>query len=68
VKHLPGAPLLGKVLVSPTNIRIGGRGLPETNTPAYHEHLLIVELKVFVIFKPGANVVKLFTAVSYDLT
>ena len=37
-----GAPkgvLLGEALALPANIRIGWKGLPETNTLAYYENL-----------------------------
>jgi len=36
--HLSGAPLYCRVLASPTNIRLGWKGLPETNTLAYYEN------------------------------
>jgi hypothetical protein len=32
VKHLSGAPLYGRLLASPTNIRLGWKGKPGTNT------------------------------------
>jgi len=35
VKHLSGAPHQGRLLASPTNIRLSWKGLPETNTLAY---------------------------------
>jgi len=33
-----GAPLLGRLLVFPTNNRLDWKGLPGTNTLAYYEH------------------------------
>jgi len=36
MKHLSDAPLWGRLLALPTNIRIG---LPETNTLAYYKNL-----------------------------
>ncbi len=32
-----GAPLLVRLLAFPTNIRLGWKGLPETNSLAYYE-------------------------------
>jgi hypothetical protein len=37
VKHLSSAPLKGRPLALTTNIRLGWKGLPGTNTPAYYE-------------------------------
>ncbi len=34
-KHLLAAPLYGRLLASPTNIRVGSKGLYGTNTVAY---------------------------------
>ncbi len=31
--------LKGRLLASPTNIKLGWKGLPETNTLAYYENL-----------------------------
>jgi hypothetical protein len=36
-KHFSGAPLSCRLLASPTNIRLGLKGLPWTNTLAYYE-------------------------------
>jgi hypothetical protein len=33
--HLSGAPLLGRLLALPTNIRLGWKGLPVENALAY---------------------------------
>jgi hypothetical protein len=38
MKHLSDAPLLGRLLTLPTNIRLCLKGLPTTNTLAYKEH------------------------------
>jgi hypothetical protein len=38
VKHLSGAPLLGSLLALTTNITVGWKSLPETNTLAYSEN------------------------------
>jgi hypothetical protein len=40
----PGA--WGRLLASPTNIRLGSNGLPGTNTLAYHENPKIRAVKV----------------------
>ncbi len=45
VEHLKGASI-GQVLALPTNIRLGYKGLPGTNTLAYYENLLITDKKV----------------------
>jgi hypothetical protein len=37
VKHFSGAPLLGRLLASPTNIRLGWEGWKGTNALAYFE-------------------------------
>jgi hypothetical protein len=37
VKHISGAPLYDRLLALPTNIRVGWKGLPGTNPPAYYE-------------------------------
>jgi hypothetical protein len=34
---MKGAPLKGRLLASPTNIRLGLKGLPGTNAVAYYE-------------------------------
>ncbi len=38
VKLLSGAPLSGRLLASPKNIRLGWKDLPGTNTIAYSEN------------------------------
>jgi hypothetical protein len=39
VKHLSGAPLWGRLLASTTNMRLGWKSLPRTNTLAYYKNL-----------------------------
>jgi hypothetical protein len=39
VKHLSSAPLKGRSLALPTNIRLGWKSLPWTNTLTYYENL-----------------------------
>jgi hypothetical protein len=38
VKHFSGAPLYGRLLALQANIKLGWKGLPETNTQAYYEN------------------------------
>jgi hypothetical protein len=68
VKHLSGAPLQGRPLALPTKIRQGWKGLPRTNTLAYYGIPYIAAIKIFIVRAPLANVIKLFTAVSYDFS
>ncbi len=37
--HLKGAPLYGRLLALPTNIRLDWKGLTGTNTIAYYRHM-----------------------------
>jgi hypothetical protein len=53
VKHLSGAPLYGRPLASPINIRLGWTGLPGTNTLAYYENPKITSVKSFIVPAPG---------------
>ncbi len=46
---MSGAPLQGKLLASPTNIRQGWKGLPEINTLSYYENLQITAVKSFIV-------------------
>jgi len=65
---LSGAPHLVKLLALHTNIRLGSKGLPGKNVPAYYDHSSITAVKGFIKLGPVANVIKLFTAVSYDFS
>jgi len=56
VKNLSGAPLKGRLLALPTNIRLGWRGLPQTNTPAYYSRKKF--LKYVVRLNPFNNDLK----------
>ncbi len=60
-EYLSGAPLLGKLLALPTNIRLGWKGLPGTKTSSLRKPVNY-DLKKF--YSTGANVIKLFTAVT----
>jgi hypothetical protein len=51
-----------------TNILQGLNGLSGTNTLTYCEHFKVTEEKSFIRLTPVANVIKLFTAVSYDFS
>ena len=52
MKHLSGAPLYGRLLASPTNTRLGWKGLPGINTLAYYENSLITPAKSFIVQAP----------------
>jgi hypothetical protein len=43
---LLGAPLKGRFLASPTNIRLGWKGLPSTNTPGYYKYSIITAINI----------------------
>jgi hypothetical protein len=45
---LSGAPLLGRFQALPTNIRLGWKSLPGTNTLADYKHLSITPVKSFM--------------------
>ncbi len=56
VKHLSGAPILGKAPgLTPTNIRLGWKGLQGIKTPAYYEHSDITAVKVSSQWALGQN-------------
>ncbi len=48
MKHLSGAPLNGKLLALPTNIRLDWKGLPFANAIAYYENSLLTAVKSFI--------------------
>ncbi len=50
--HLSGAPLQGRLMVSPTNIRLDWKGLPGTNALAYYEKSLLTTVKKFYNIRP----------------
>ncbi len=62
---VPGATLRGRLLAIPLNIRLGWKDLPVTNTLAYWKYFQISAVKSFITLIPGANAMKLITAVSY---
>ncbi len=47
VEHLTGAPLLGRLLVLPTNNTLGWKGMQVANTLAYSEILSLAAEKKF---------------------
>jgi hypothetical protein len=59
VKNLLAAPLKGRFLALPTNIRLGWKGLPGTNALTYYEKLKLTAVKSFItlatviLFCPG---------------
>jgi hypothetical protein len=44
----------------PTSIRLGCKGLPETNTLAYSEYSLFTDVKRLITLGPGVNVINTF--------
>jgi hypothetical protein len=60
VKDLLGAPLWGRTLALPTNIRLGRESLPGTNTQASYENALITAIKTFIAQALGVNCLKTF--------
>jgi hypothetical protein len=46
---------LGRLLALPTNIRLGWKDFPGTDTLAYYEHLQITDVKSLKTFCPGSN-------------
>jgi hypothetical protein len=59
VKYLKGA-LLDQAPALLTNLRLGWRGLPGTNTLAYYKNSLIADRKSFITLASDLNVIKLF--------
>jgi hypothetical protein len=52
-------------LASPTNIRLGWKGLPGTNTLAYYENPNVMVVKSFMVHAPGLYSIN-FLFVYYD--
>ncbi len=52
MKHLSGAQLWGRLLASPTNISLGWKSLPGTNTLAYYKNPWLTDKKSFKTFAP----------------
>ncbi len=56
MEHLAVAPLYGRLLDLPTNIRLGWKGLPGTYTLAYHKKSqLTTAVKSFITLAPGRS-------------
>jgi hypothetical protein len=55
VKHLSGAPFWGRLLASLTNNRLGWKGLPGTNAPAYYENSKITATEGFIGLTPDGE-------------
>jgi len=53
----------GRLVGSPTNIRLGWKGLPGANILAYYENPLIAVVKSFIVQTPVVCIRKLFTAI-----
>ncbi len=60
--HLKDAPLEAKVQRLPTNIRLGWKGLPRTNTSLLRKSAS-TNVKSFIVQAPGANDIKLLCTV-----
>jgi hypothetical protein len=57
IDYLIGASL-EKVQALLANIRLSQKGLPETNTLAYYEHLYTAVVKSFITLEPETNLIK----------
>jgi len=66
MKPLSEAPLWGRLLALPTNIRLGCKSLQGTNTLAYYAKVKLRAPKNCIL-EPGPNVIKLFTVVIYNV-
>ncbi len=55
MKHLSGAPLYGKLLPLPTNIRLSWKALPGTNALAYYEKSKLTSVKSFITLAPESG-------------
>ncbi len=55
----------GSLLALPENIRLELKWLIVANTLAYYDAAEITAVKSFVVQAPGANPIKLYTAVIY---
>jgi hypothetical protein len=51
VKHLSGAPLYGKLLASPANIRLDWKGLPRTNTLVNYYMPVMLKINALILWK-----------------
>ncbi len=60
--HQKGA-LLGQTPALPTNIRLGWKGLPGTNTQAYYENQYIMDVKSFIRLAPECKPEDIITLV-----
>ncbi len=55
MKHPSSAPLYGRLLALPTNIRLGWKGLPGKNALAYYEKSKLTAIKSFIILATGSS-------------
>jgi hypothetical protein len=60
VKHLSSAAVYYRLLVLQTDIRIGWKGLPRTNTIAYYEYSQITAVKSLINFKSRSQAYQTF--------
>ena len=57
-----------QALAFPSDIRLGWKGLPGTNSLAYYERSYLTAVKSFITLRPGPNVIKLFMSVIYGFS
>ncbi len=55
MKHFSGAPLYGSLLASPTNIRLGWKGLTWTKPLAYYKNSYFTAVKSFITLITGVG-------------
>ncbi len=62
-----GAPRKGRLLASPTNIRLGWKGLPGTNALAYYEKALLTAIKSFITLGPDHLKISIYPSFTLNL-
>jgi hypothetical protein len=64
--YLSGAQVKGLETDSPTNIGLSQKVLVGANALAYLLRAVVAKKKSFITLTSGTNVIKIFTAVSYE--
>jgi hypothetical protein len=67
MKHLSGAPLQGRLLASLTNIRLGWKGMPGTNTLAYYKKSVNYSREKFIEQAPEVEPLAITANIRLDL-
>ncbi len=67
VEHLSGTPLWGRLLALPTNIKLGLKVLPGTNTVAYNRFSQFMVLKSFITLARIDNIGSLMKMVGKNV-